>query len=180
MQRLHVNLQVADLGAATRFYRELFAAEPTVEKDDYAKWMLDDPRVNFSLVARGAAPGFGHLGIQAETTEELAELRRRIGRLQETGTDARVDDEGETVCCYHHSDKTWVTDGQGIAWEAFHTAGESDSFDDGYEAAPGARSKAASRAHGTTDEAACCAPDCCADDAPVHPAEAKAAAPCCA
>lgn len=145
MQRLHVNLQVADLDASARFYSGLFDAEPTVRKDDYAKWMLDDPRVNFSIVARGGEPGFGHLGIQAETPEELAELRRRIGRLSEdTDQDAsRVDDEGQTVCCYHRSDKTWVSDDQGVAWEAFHTSGtsdtfdSSDTFDDGYEAAPG-------------------------------------------
>ncbi len=143
MQRLHVNLQVADLDASARFYSGLFDAEPTVRRDDYAKWMLDDPRVNFSIVARGGEPGFGHLGIEAETPEELVELRRRIGRLNDSGEEpgaGRVDDEGQTVCCYHRSDKTWVSDDQGVAWEAFHTSGASDTFDtlatfdDGYEA----------------------------------------------
>jgi len=157
MQRLHVNLQVADLDASARFYSGLFDAEPTVRKDDYAKWMLDDPRVNFSIVARGGEPGFGHLGIEAETPEELAALRERIGALSDAG-EGRVEDEGQTVCCYHRSDKTWVSDEQGIAWEAFHTSGTSDTFDnvdtfdDGYEAAPGS---------GETSAGCCTAGDPC-------------------
>lgn len=124
MTRLHVNLKVSDLAASVRFYSTLFDAEPTVAKPDYAKWMLDDPRVNFAIVeAPAGADGLGieHLGIQAETPEELAELRRRIGSL-----DGEVFDEGETVCCYHASDKTWVTDAQGVSWETFFTSGEAD------------------------------------------------------
>lgn len=153
MKTLHVSLKVADLGASVDFYSALFAAAPSVRKTDYAKWMLDDPRVNFSLVARGGEAGFDHLGIQAETPQELAELRRRIARAG-----GEVEDEGPTVCCYHSSDKTWVTDGQGVGWEAFHTSGPSETF-----AADASES--------------CCAPSCCGRDGR-NGAEADVA--CCA
>ena len=126
MHRLHVNLKVRDLDESVRFYSTLFAAEPTVTKPDYAKWMLDDPRVNFSIVEtpdRGNDHGIEHLGIQAETEEELQEFRRRIDSMQ-----GKVFDEGQTVCCYHASDKTWITDAQGVSWETFFTSGEADSL----------------------------------------------------
>jgi catechol 2,3-dioxygenase-like lactoylglutathione lyase family enzyme len=152
MKRMHVSVKVADLGASVDFYSALFAAEPTVREADYAKWMLEDPRVNFSLVARGAEPGFDHLGIQAETPEELAELRERIGRAG-----GAVEEEGETVCCYHRSDKTWVTDAQGVGWEAFYTERREDVF-------------AAGPAEG------CCAGGCCAEP----PADEAASVACCA
>ena len=124
MKRLHVNLSVRALDESVRFYSQLFDAEPTVVKPDYAKWSLDDPSVNFSLVEHNStdaehAPGIAHLGIEAETPQELEQLRQRLA-----GIDGRVEDEGETTCCYHESDKTWVTDGQGVAWETFHTSGE--------------------------------------------------------
>ena len=156
MKTLHVSLKVADLGASIDFYTALLAAGPTVRKPDYAKWQLDDPRVNLSLVARGGEPGFDHLGIQAETPEELAELRERIARAGALG--GEVDDEGQTVCCYHRSDKTWVTDGQGVGWEAFHTSATADVF---AEAEP---------------SGACCGPECCADGA----RRDETAAACCA
>ena len=101
MKRLHVHVAVADLAASIRFYSAMFAAEPTVTKDDYAKWMLDDPRVNFAISARGATPGLNHLGVQVESADELAEMG--------------------TACCYAKSDKYWATDPQGIAWETYHT-----------------------------------------------------------
>lgn len=126
MKRLHAMVKVTDLDDSIRFYSELFGAEPTLRKTDYAQWMLEDPRVNFSIApvsASGETAGIEHLGIQAETPEELAELRERIGRAGGT-----VEEEGETTCCYHNSDKTWVVDAQGVAWEAFHTSGEADTY----------------------------------------------------
>ncbi|HKL88853.1 MAG TPA: ArsI/CadI family heavy metal resistance metalloenzyme [Salinibacter sp.] len=123
MKRMHVMLRVKDLDTATRFYSTLFDAAPTVQKSDYAKWMLDDPRVNFSVAEKEEEFGIEHLGIQAETPEELDELRERIGRA-----DGAVTDEGETTCCYANSDKTWVVDAQEVAWEAFHTSGEAETY----------------------------------------------------
>lgn len=116
MKRFHVNVTVDDLAQSVRFYSTLFAAEPTVLKPDYAKWMLDDPRVNFAISTVGQARGIDHLGIQAEDHEELAELKAR-GQA----ADRTLLDEGETVCCYARSEKHWVTDPQGIAWEHFQT-----------------------------------------------------------
>ena len=143
MKRLHVNLKVKDLDQSMLFYSTLFGAEPTVTKSDYAKWMLDDPRVNFSIVAlpNGGHGGIEHLGIQAETEEEMVELRRRIGTIE-----GEVFDEGETICCYHASDKTWVTDAQGVSWETFFTSGEADSMK-------------APASEATSD---CCESSCCA------------------
>ncbi len=122
MKRLHVNLTVSNLAESIRFYSTLFAGEPTVTKSDYAKWLLDDPRVNFSIIERPAnteGHGIQHLGIQAETQAELVELRQRLSTQQD-----KVFDEGETVCCYHASDKAWVNDPQEVSWELFYTSGE--------------------------------------------------------
>lgn len=116
MKRLHVHVAVADLVASVKFYSTLFAAEPTVQKPDYAKWMLDDPRVNFAISARGAAPGLNHLGVQVENADELAEMSARLEKL-----DADVVEEMGTACCYAKSDKYWATDPTGIAWETYHT-----------------------------------------------------------
>lgn len=127
---MHVMLRVKDLDEATRFYSSLFDAAPTTQKPDYAKWMLDDPRVNFSIAEKDGEFGIEHLGIQAETPDELAELRERIDRAGGT-----VNNEGETTCCYANSDKTWIVDQQGVSWEAFYTTGEADSYSDGEEAA---------------------------------------------
>ena len=123
MKRMHVMLRVKDLDEATRFYSSLFDAAPTTRKPDYAKWMLDDPRVNFSIAEKDGEFGIEHLGIQAETPDELAELRERIDRAGGT-----VNNEGETTCCYANSDKTWVVDPQGVSWEAFYTSGEADAY----------------------------------------------------
>ena len=125
MKRLHISLDVQDLDASIAFYAGLFGAEPTVRKPDYAKWMLDDPRVNFALSARGRAPGLDHLGIQAESREELRDVQ---GRLDATG--GRIVPQGETTCCYARSEKSWVFDPQGIAWETFFTSGESTVYGD--------------------------------------------------
>jgi hypothetical protein len=123
MKRLHVHVAVADLPASIRFYSELFAAGPVVLKDDYAKWMLDDPRVNFAISARGAATGVRHLGIQVENHAELADVYARLSRA-----DAPVLEEGATTCCYAKSEKSWIDDPQGVKWETFLTVGESTTY----------------------------------------------------
>lgn len=119
MKRFHVHVSVADLPASIRYYSALFAAEPSVVKDDYAKWMLEDPRVNFAISARGAKTGLDHLGFQTDDAVELAALKK-----QAEAADMALLDEGETTCCYARSEKYWVTDPQGIAWEHFHTLGD--------------------------------------------------------
>jgi len=119
MKRLHVSLSVEDLDASVRFYSRLFAAAPGVLKPDYARWMLEDPRVNFAISTRQSGRGVNHLGIQAEDDGELAEV---FARLQEAG--GPVLDEGDTTCCYARSTKQWITDPQGVAWETFLTRGE--------------------------------------------------------
>ena len=116
MKRFHVHAHVADLQASIGFYSKMFGAEPTRVESDYAKWMLDDPRVNFAISTRGGKPGVDHLGIQADSADELAELKARAQQA-----DLSLLDEGETTCCYARSEKHWVTDPQGIAWEHFHT-----------------------------------------------------------
>ena len=117
MKRFHVHLGVPDLDASIRFYSGLFGMAPSVRKDDYAKWMLDDPRVNFAISHRGRAPGLNHLGLQAESADELAGIRMQFDAADASSTVA----EPGAHCCYVKSDKHWVTDPQGIAWEAFHT-----------------------------------------------------------
>ena len=116
MKRLHVHVAVDNLAESIRFYSALFAAEPNVAKPDYAKWMLDDPRVNFAVSARGAAPGLNHLGVQVESVDELAEMHARLQKLQ-----TMVIEENSAACCYAKSDKYWAADPQGIPWETFHT-----------------------------------------------------------
>lgn len=123
MKRIHVMLKVNDLNESIKFYSTLFGIAPTKQKEDYAKWMLDDPRVNFSIAKREGPKGIEHLGIEAESERELEELRTNIGR---THREAR--NEGETTCCYANSDKSWVTDPQGVEWETFRTFGESESY----------------------------------------------------
>jgi len=116
MKRFHVHLHVDNLAQSIAFYSRLFAAEPTRVESDYAKWMLDDPRVNFAISTRGAQAGIDHLGFQVDEAGELADLKARA-----TAADMALLDEGETTCCYARSEKHWVTDPQGIAWEHFHT-----------------------------------------------------------
>ena len=123
MKRLHVHLGVQDLEQSIRFYATLFAAEPTVRKPDYAKWLLDDPRVNFAISQGRGDAGIHHLGIQAEDAGELAEI---YGRLEQA--DRPVLEEGATVCCYARSEKSWISDPQGLAWETFLTHGESTVY----------------------------------------------------
>jgi hypothetical protein len=122
---MHIHVSVRNVGEAIPFYSALFAAKPSVVKPDYAKWMLDDPRVNFAISARGKSHGLDHLGIQTESPEELDEI---YGRLK--AADRPILDEGATVCCYAQSTKSWIGDPAGIAWEAFLTTGESTFYGD--------------------------------------------------
>jgi catechol 2,3-dioxygenase-like lactoylglutathione lyase family enzyme len=118
MKRLHVHVSVKDLPASIRFYRTLFSAEPVVTQPDYAKWMLEDPKVNFAISINRQPVGVNHLGFQVETDEELRGMRAQL-----EAADARMVEESEQPCCYVKSDKYWVTDPTGIAWETFHTLG---------------------------------------------------------
>jgi catechol 2,3-dioxygenase-like lactoylglutathione lyase family enzyme len=124
MKRMHVHMAVEDLDQSIRFYSTLFAAGPTVVKPDYAKWMLEDPRVNFAISTHGGkAPGLDHLGIQVEDGTELQEV---YGRLEKA--EAPVLEEGQTTCCYAQSEKSWIADPQGVSWETFLTTGESTVY----------------------------------------------------
>lgn len=118
MKRFHVHVSVPDLVESIRFYSQIFGREPSVEKSDYAKWMLDDPRINFAISTDRQPVGINHLGFQVDTDEELRDMQ---GQLQVA--DARMIQEDEQPCCYARSDKYWVTDPTGIAWETFHTLG---------------------------------------------------------
>ena len=159
MKRLHLHVSVPDLAQSIRFYETLFGAAPSVVKDDYAKWMLDDAKVNFAISTH-RAPGLDHVGVQVDSAEELAELS---GRLKAAG--AQTFDEAATTCCYAKSDKSWVSDPAGLRWETFFTFGEATTY--GQSAAQAALEAAAAPA------SACCGPS-------PQPAEAKpAAAACC-
>ena len=155
MKRFHAHLHVDDLSQSIAFYSKLFAAAPTRVEADYAKWMLEDPRVNFAISTRGAKPGLDHFGMQTDDAQELAELKARA-----EAADMALLDEGNTTCCYARSEKHWVTDPQGIAWEHFHTLGDIPVFN---EAAPssaaGARCTPSAVAPApAAPRAACCGP----------------------
>ena len=138
MKRFHVHTHVEDLQKSIAFYSKMFAAEPTRLESDYAKWMLDDPRINFAISTRGDKPGVDHLGFQTDSEEELLELRARA-----EAADMTLLDVGETTCCYARSDKHWITDPQGIAWEHFHTLDNIPVFSE--------------RAPAAAEASACCA-----------------------
>jgi catechol-2,3-dioxygenase len=123
MKRFHVHVSVKDLSASIRFYRDLFDADPVVTKDDYAKWMLEDPRVNFAISQRNRAAGVDHLGIQVEDRAELTQVYERLKRAE-----GPVIEEGATTCCYAQSEKSWIEDPQGVEWETFLTTGESTVY----------------------------------------------------
>lgn len=142
MKRLHIHVAVDDLAKPVGFYATLFGAEPAVLKDDYAKWMLDDPKVNFAISAHSRTPGVDHLGIQVDSTEELIAL---AGRLKAAGEVTR--DQEATTCCYATSDKSWVTDPTGVHWETFVTHGQATVYG---EDEPGTKLKAS--------KASCCSP----------------------
>jgi predicted enzyme related to lactoylglutathione lyase len=123
MKRMHIHVAVEKLEASVQFYSTLFGVRPTVLKADYAKWMLDDPRVNFVISTRGRLPGLDHLGIQMESTEELQSVSRRLREAEHP-----VVEQPQANCCYSRSDKAWSVDPQGIAWETFLTVGESPVY----------------------------------------------------
>jgi len=149
MKRLHVHVSVEDLRSAIAFYSGLFGAAPTVRKDDYAKWMLEDPRVNFAISSRGREVGLDHLGIQVESAEELAAAQQQFDAA---GLASFA--KGATTCCYAQSEKTWTRDPAGIAWETFHTVGEATVYG-GDEATPTANARLA---NAVATKASCCAP----------------------
>ena len=154
MKRFHAHVHVDDLAQSIAFYSKLFAAAPTRVEADYAKWMLEDPRVNFAISTRGATPGLDHFGLQTDDAAELAELKARA-----EAADMALLDEGSTTCCYARSEKHWVTDPQGIAWEHFHTLGDIPVFN---ESPPSAVAGA-----------------CCAPAAVAAPVAAAPRAACC-
>ena len=158
MKRMHVHVSVDDLQHSIDFYSVLFAAQPTVVKTDYAKWMLNDPRMNFAISARSRQTGLDHLGIQVEDKDELNEV---YARLHKAGGD--VIEQGQTSCCYAKSEKSWIDDPAGISWETFLTTGESTDYGDG------SGERVARVAH----EKACCAPQ--AASQPAH----QTASACC-
>ena len=177
MKRFHVHLHVSDLSASMAFYNKLFASEPARVEADYAKWMLTDPPVNFAISTRGNQPGLDHFGIQVDNADDLAALK-----AQAQAADMALLDEGETTCCYARSDKYWVTDPQGVAWEQFHTLGNIPTFNDGNSHQKQASSPACCAPKAMDSEVAtCCTPaqagaasGCCT------PAAAPAAGGCCA
>jgi catechol 2,3-dioxygenase-like lactoylglutathione lyase family enzyme len=155
MKRFHVHLGVADLDQSIRFYSGLFGTPPAVRKDDYAKWMIEEPRVNFAISTRDGKVGVDHLGLQADSADELAGIREQFAAADQ----ALLRDEPGTNCCYAKSDKHWVTDPQGIAWEGYHTLGEVRHFD-GDHAEDIAESACCTPAQATPQQpqASCCTP----------------------
>ncbi|SAK45233.1 ArsI/CadI family heavy metal resistance metalloenzyme [Caballeronia ptereochthonis] len=143
MKRFHIHVHVDDLAVSVAFYTKLFAAEPARVEADYAKWMLDDPRVNFAISTRGTKVGVDHLGFQVEDAGELAELSERA-----KAADMALLDQGETTCCYARSDKHWIVDPQGIAWEHFHTLDSALVYGESRQESPSTAASAS----------ACCAP----------------------
>jgi lactoylglutathione lyase len=160
MKRFHVHVHVEDLATSVAFYSRLFAAEPARLEGDYAKWMLDDPRINFAISARGGKPGVDHLGFQTDDAAELAELKARA-----ESADMALLDEGATSCCYARSEKHWVTDPQGIAWEHFHTLGSIPMFSE--------------TSAGPAQAAACCAPTPRGKPIGIAVTSAKPSSSCC-
>jgi hypothetical protein len=134
MKRMHIHVAVPNVSDAIPFYSTLFATDPSVVKSDYAKWMLEDPRVNFAISARGKTHGLDHLGIQAESAGELTEIYECM-----QAADRPVLEEGETTCCYAKSTKSWIGDPAGIAWEAFLTTGASTFYGDSSDKAEAVR-----------------------------------------
>ena len=135
MKRFHVNLAVADLQRSIDFYNTLFDSVPTVRKDDYAKWMLEDPRINFSITLSSSAQGVNHIGLQADEMPELEQIQERLRSAGEL-----TFDQPEAECCYAKSSKTWINDPDNIAWETFVTHGEITHYgSDGVQAVGQAR-----------------------------------------
>jgi catechol 2,3-dioxygenase-like lactoylglutathione lyase family enzyme len=169
MKRFHVHLAVDELADSIRFYSTLFGAPPTVQKTDYAKWMVDDPRINFAISTRGASPGLNHLGFQVDSDDEFTGMRERLA-----AADAGLTEESKTHCCYSVSDKYWVTDPQGIAWETYHTLGDIPVF--GKSSAETAHVVESACCSASAAESACCSP---ADAKAGRTVQGKAAPACC-
>ena len=151
MKRFHVHVAVSDLEQSTRFYSAMFGTQPTVQKNDYAKWMLDDPRINFAISERAGAEGLNHLGFQAESAEELEEIHTRL-----QSADTSITAEEGANCCYAKSDKYWVQDPTGIAWESFHSLDTIPFYgEQSHKGAAGAEN-AAAKAEGSGGVTSCC------------------------
>jgi hypothetical protein len=177
MKRFHVHLHVDDLGRSIGFYSKLFGSEPSRVEPDYAKWMLDDPALNFAISTRGERAGVDHLGIQVDDAEGLGELKARA-----RAADLSLLDEGATTCCYARSEKHWITDPQGIAWEHFHTLGSIPVFHearaaDARQAACCTPEVRVAAPPATEPAAACCGPAASPPSAP--PRAAAGAGPTC-
>ncbi len=156
MKRLHVSVAVSDLDESIRFYSTLFGSDPSVLKTDYAKWMLEDPRVNFSISSRGAHKGVDHLGIQVDDDAELAAVAQRLAQAGKP-----VFEQKATTCCYARSNKGWVHDPEGVAWETFHTFGASTVYGEdhaGGEADAGESSACCAPTEKQAKASSCCAP----------------------
>lgn len=169
MKRFHVHIHVQDLKASIAFYSRLFSAQPARIETDYAKWMLEDPRVNFAISTRGSKPGLDHLGFQVDSAEELVEMKTAA-----QNADMAMLDEGETTCCYARSEKHWITDPQGIAWEQFHTLGDIPVFNEASQPASGAACCAPTK----PTAAACCAPNTVATASCCGPATSSKSSCC--
>jgi len=151
MKRLHLHVSVPDLAQSIQFYETLFGAPATVVKADYAKWMLEDPRVNFAISQRERAPGVDHVGIQVDSAEELGELATRL-----KAAGATTIDQEATTCCYAQSDKSWVNDPAGVRWETFYTFGEATSYGEDEPAAACATATACGAPAPKAATTACC------------------------
>lgn len=151
MKRFHVHISVTDIEASVRFYNTLFGAKPSVHKEDYAKWILEDPQVNFAISNRGSEPGVDHLGFQVDNDEELNAVTARL-----QAADEAVIEQKATTCCYANSQKAWTTDPGGIAWETFHSLGESAVY--GGDVTQSCETPRISRSRKVIEIKSCCAP----------------------
>jgi len=151
MKRMHVHVGVEDLDRVIGFYSALFATRPAVVKPDYAKWMLEDPKVNFAISTRGKRPGLDHLGIQVESKDELGEV---YARLRQAG--GTIIEQGQTTCCYAKSEKSWIDDPAGISWETFFTTGESTDYGVSVEKDPRVAHGVRVRQSAVAAASACC------------------------
>ena len=152
MKRLHIHIGVEQLETAIKFYSNLLGTHPVKRKPDYAKWMVDDPPVNLAISTRASTKGVDHLGIQVDKEEELQDLRQQL-----QGGNIAVSEEGETLCCYAKSDKTWVLDPAGVPWEAYRTMEDAEIFSP----------------HAMSPETACCEPVALARPKAHRPAQAQ-------
>lgn len=147
MKRMHVHVGVKNLDESVRFYNALFGAEPAKLKPDYAKWMLEDPRLNFAISTRSGKTGLDHMGLQVDDADELNALRDQM-----SAANVSTHGDGETTCCYAKSEKSWVEDPNGVAWEAYHTMGDAQIYSGGDAMAEGACCTP------ETQQGACCSP----------------------